>query len=182
MPVGLVALASGLGLVALPYEMFLLAERIPAAFKVHMVTGALVLLLAPGVVAARNHRRLHRMLGRVLGGFVIVSGLTALYVATMSSSSIAARAGFFVQGLVWLTLFAAAIAAIRSGARLRHARLMLAMVAVTTGAVWFRLIIGSAILLDLPFAETYAVAAWAGWIIPLTIVGTVPALSRPFLR
>ena len=88
-PVGLVALGSGLGLIALPYEMFLLAERIPSVFRLHMVTGALVLLLAPAVVAVRNNRGVHRMLGRVLGGFVIVSGLTALHVAIMSASSIA---------------------------------------------------------------------------------------------
>lgn len=176
------ALGSGLGLVALPYEMFLLAERIPVAFKLHMVSGALVLLLAPLVVAVRNDPRTHRMLGRVLGAFVVIAGLTAFDVAIISSSSLPARAGFFVQGLAWLGLFAAGLYAIRSGQRWRHARLMLAMVAVTTGAVWFRLIIGSAILFNWPFAETYAIAAWLAWIIPLALVLKIDAIPRTFAR
>lgn len=181
-PAGLIAVGSGLGLVPLPYEMFLLAERMPLIFKIHMVTGAIVLLLAPAVVAARNDRRTHRMLGRVLGAFVVMAGLSAFPVAIISSSSLAARAGFFVQGLVWLTLFAAAIAAIRNGRRWQHIRLMLAMVAVTTGAVWFRVLTGSAILLDLPFAETYAIAAWAGWMVPLALVLSIDAIPRAFAR
>ncbi len=162
--------------------MFLLAERIPLIFKIHMVTGAIMLLLAPVAVAVRHDRRTHVMLGRVLGAFVVMAGLTAFPVAIISSSSLAARAGFFVQGLVWLGLFAAALAAIRKGKRWQHARLMLAMVAVTTGAVWFRVITGSAILFNWPFAETYAVAAWAGWIVPLVLVVTIDAIPRAFAR
>lgn len=150
----------------------------PVVFKLHMVSSAFALLLVPAVITMRRRPDLHRMLGRVLGAFVVIGGLTALPVAIFSHSSLAARAGFFMQGLVWMALLAAGILAIRRGQRARHIQLMLAMAAVTTGAVWFRLITGSAIYVGLPFEPIYAFAAWAGWIVPLSIVLYFPALTQ----
>jgi hypothetical protein len=175
-PVSLVAIGSGTGLIALPYQMFELAARAPVLFPAHMVSSALALLLAPLVIGLRHHVELHRSLGRLLGVFVLIGGLTALPVAVMSHSPFAARAGFFVQGVLWLYLFGAAFVAIRRRNIRRHARLMAAMVAVTTGAVWFRLITGTAIVLELPFEPAYSLAAWMGWLIPLGIVLSVPSL------
>lgn len=162
--------------------MLLLAERVPFIFRLHMAASALALLFLPLTIAARHESHLHRALGRALGIFVVVGGLTALPVAIVSSSGEVARAGFFVQGVVWLWLFAAGWRAIRAGNRGRHVRLMLAMAAVTTGAVWFRLLIGSALLFDWPFEATYAFAAWAGWMMPLTLVLSSPAVTRAYLR
>ena len=45
-PVGIVAVGSGTGLIPLPYEMFVLAERMPFVFRAHMVTSAIALLLS----------------------------------------------------------------------------------------------------------------------------------------
>ena len=60
--------------------------------------------------------------------------------------------------------------------------MMIAMVAVTTGAVWFRIITGSAIALGLPFEPIYAAAAWLGWMIPLSLVLSVPQAVAKFAR
>lgn len=166
----LVALGSGSGLIPLPYEMFVLTERMPIVFSAHMLTSALALLLMPAVVLTRHRPQYHRMLGRLVGAFVVAGGLTALPVAIVSDSSIAARAGFFVQGVVWIYLLARGISAIRSGDRRRHAMFMLAMFAVATGAVWFRLLTGAAIVMQLPFAPVYGASAWLGWLIPLSLV------------
>lgn len=162
----------------LPYEMHLLAEQIPLLFRLHMAASALALLLLPAVVWSRNRRDLHRALGRTVGVFVALGGLTALPVAVLSSSGDAARAGFFVQGLVWLYLFAAGYVAIRARERARHIHMMLAMTAVTTGAVWFRMMIGIALLTGAPFEATYAIAAWAGWLVPLGLVLMWPPALR----
>ena len=113
---------------------------------------------------------------------MVLAGLTALPVAALSASAPLARAGFFAQGLVWLWLLFQGWTAIRAGDRARHARFMLAMAAVTTGAVWFRLLTGTAIVLHLPFEATYAFAAWAGWLVPLAIVWKSPGLMRAFVR
>jgi uncharacterized membrane protein YozB (DUF420 family) len=161
--------------------MFLLADRMPVIFRAHMVASAIVLLLAPVVIVLRHQRQWHRMLGRVVGGFVVAGGLTALPVAIFSHSSPVARAGFFVQGLVWLYLLARGVAAIRARDRQAHVNYMLAMYAVTTGAVWFRVMTGTAILLHLPFAEIYAAAAWLGWLIPLSLVLSFPELQQRLL-
>ena len=162
--------------------MFVLAERMPVVFKAHMVSSAGALLLIPAVIAMRRQPYMHRMLGRLLGAFVVIGGLTALPVAIFSHSSLMARAGFFVQGMVWMSLLAAAIHAIRNGNRARHVSLMLAMAAVTTGAVWFRLMIGSAIYFQLPFEPIYAAAAWAGWLVPLGLVLYFPSVSQSMRR
>lgn len=174
MPVGVVALGSGFGIIPLPFEMFVLAENMPMIFRAHMVTAAFALLLAPIVIAVRHRPDIHRMLGRLLGAFVVVGGLTALPVAIFSHSEPIARAGFFAQGLVWMALFIAGLMAIRRGDRSQHVRFMLAMVAVTTGAIWFRLMTGTAIALQLPFEPVYAFAAWAAWIVPLAVVLAYP--------
>ena len=171
-PVSAIAFASGVGLLRLPYEMFLLAERMPLIFPMHMAASALALVLLPLMIATRHKRHLHRPVGRALGLFVAVGGLTALPVAVLSSSGEVARAGFFVQGLVWLALFAAGWRAIRARDVPHHTQLMLMMAAVTTGAVWFRLITGTSLLLHLPFEPMYAFAAWAGWLLPLAAVWT----------
>jgi hypothetical protein len=168
--VAVVALGSGTGAIALPFEMSLVDRRLPVVFRVHMLASAIVLLLLPVALSLRFKPELHRKIGWTLGAFVVVGGLTALPVAIFSYSWWPSRAGFFVQGIVWLWLFYAAVVSIRRGDRGRHAHLMLAMAAVTTGAVWFRLITGSAILLELPFEPIYAAASWIAWLIPLALV------------
>ena len=150
--------------------MFVLTERMPFVFSAHMLTSAVALLLMPAVVATRHRPQYHRMLGRLVGAFVVAGGLTALPVAIFSDSAFSARAGFFVQAVVWVYLLARGVRAIRSGDRQTHAFFMLAMFAVATGAVWFRLLTGSAIVLQLPFEPIYAASAWLGWLIPLTFV------------
>lgn len=158
--------------------MYLLTERVPVVFRLHMAASAMALLLLPIAIATRRRPSLHRPMGRAVGIFVIVGGLTALPVAVLSSSGEIARAGFFVQGLVWLGLAWAGYNAIKARNRQAHARLMLMMGAVTTGAVWFRLLTGTAILLRLPFEPMYAFAAWAGWLAPLTLIYFWRPLSR----
>ena len=58
---------------------------------------------------------------------------------------------------------------------------MMAMVAVTTGAVWFRVMTGTAIALNLPFDPVYGLAAWIGWMAPLAIVLLKPRLVSAVL-
>jgi hypothetical protein len=168
--VGVVALGSGSGLIALPFEMWLVDQRLPVVFRIHMLASAIVLLLLPVVLGLRFSPLHHRRIGWTLGAFVVAGGLTSLPVAIFSYSWWPARLGFFVQGLVWLGLFYAAVASIRAGDRSRHAHLMLGMAAVTTGAVWFRALTGSALLFALPFEPVYAASAWIAWVVPLALV------------
>ena len=169
-PVGVIAVASGAGLVRLPHGLYLTAQRLPVVFPVHMIASGLAMLLIPVVITLRRHCGWHKALGRLAAGLVCVGGLTALPVAVSSEASLAARVGFFVQAVVWLTLVGAGIWAIRQRQIERHARLMLAVAAVTSGAIWLRIATVAAVQLELPFETVYALAAWASWLVPLGVV------------
>ena len=135
-----------------------------------MIASGLAMLLIPLVIMLRRHCGWHKALGRLAAGLVCVGGLTALPVALSSEASLATRAGFFVQGVVWLTLIGAGFWAIRQRQIERHARFMLAVAAVASGAIWLRLATVAAVQLDLPFETVYALAAWASWLVPLCVV------------
>lgn len=175
--VSLAGLVSAAGWAPLPLDLELLDERLPVVFRVHMVFGALALLLIVVALATRRVApRWHRPIGRAAAGAVILGGLTALPSAVLSVASPAARAGFFMQGLVWLALLAAGWRAIRRGERRRHMRLMIAMAAVASGAIWVRLALVAVAAAQTSPGGTYAIIAWAGWVVPLAIV---LMLTRP---
>jgi len=178
-PVALVAIALGLGLLQLPYELVMVLQRRPIAFPLHMIASGLALILIPIAAWARRRRDLHRAVGGAVAICVAIGGTSALLVALASEATAVARAGFFVQGLVWLALLAAAVIAIRRGNVAPHARLMIAMAAVASGAIWLRLVIYGAVSAGLPFDPIYAAAAWACWLVPLALAGVA---SRSFIQ
>ena len=178
-PVALVAIALGLGFLQLPYELVIVLQRRPIAFPLHMLASGLALILIPIAACARRRRDLHRAVGRAAAICVAAGGASALVVALASEATTVARAGFFMQGVVWLALLAAAFTAVRCGNVARHARLMIAMAAVASGAIWLRLVIYGAVFAGLPFDPVYAAAAWACWMAPL---GLAAMASRPLVQ
>jgi len=170
LPAAAFALALGSGLLPLPHPLFLVLQRLPIAFPLHMIASGLALIMIPIAAFTRHHRGLHRAIGRMAAACVAIGGLTALFVALASEASSTARAGFFAQGLVWLVLLATAVGAIRRGDRALHAKLMIAMASVASGALWLRLVMAGAIARGWAFEPVYGVAAWACWLIPLAMV------------
>lgn len=168
-PVGLTALGAATGLLRLPYELAMLEQRLPFVFRSHMLASGLALLLVPCAIASHG-LRLHKLLGRSAATLVVAGGITALPVAIASEASAAARAGFFVQALVWVALVLLAIAAIRGGNRTRHIWLMLAVAAVASGAFWLRLASWAVVKFTLPFETAYALSAWLSWMLPLCLI------------
>ena len=63
-PVGVFAMASGAGLVKLPYGLYLVARRLPVVFPIHMIASGLAMLLIPLVIMLRRHCGWHKALGR----------------------------------------------------------------------------------------------------------------------
>lgn len=181
-PTGLMALSQGIGVMPLPYNLHVVDERLPGIFKLHMLASGAALALIPLVFATRNRRRWHRPLGRTAAAFVIAGALTSFPVAYESTSGTIARLGFAAQGTVWLALVVAGVVAIRRKERARHARLMAAMAAVASGAIWVRLVTMVATAWDVPFEPIYACATWLGWLVPLALVLTFfpepPARAR----
>ena len=175
-PVGLTALGAGTGLLSLPYELFVVKQRIPWLFACHSIASGLALMLMPALFAGTGHT-LHKYLGRITAGLVLAGGLTALPVAVFSVASLPARAGFFAQGLVWLTLDCLAWVSIRRGDARRHKSAMVAMAAVASGAIWLRLSTVAVAALHLPFAPAYAIGAWICWLAPLA---AAPLIAKPY--
>ena len=175
LPAGLVAMATAAGLLPLPYELSLLEQRLPMLFRMHMAAAGLALILVPSAIALHSFS-LHRLLGRSAAIFVLAGGATALPVAVASDASWPARLGFFIQALVWIVLVLAGVRAIRAGDRGRHMRLMLAVAAVASAALWLRLASWVTVRLGLPFDTMYALAAWLSWMLPMAAIGL---LTRP---
>jgi hypothetical protein len=173
-PTGLVAVGEGSGHLLLPYNLFVVDQRLPGVFKLHMLASGSALLLVPLVIWVRRDRAWHRPLGRLTAIMVVAGALTSLPVAMASSSVAMARAGFFAQGVVWFALIAAGVVAIRRRKVQDHARLMLAMAAVASGAIWVRLATAAVTSWHLPFDPIYACVAWAGWMVPLALVTLFP--------
>jgi uncharacterized membrane protein YozB (DUF420 family) len=154
----------------LPFNLHVVDERLPGIFKLHMLASGAALVLIPLVIATRKRRSIHRPLGRLTALLVVTGALTSFPVAYESTSVLPARLGFVAQGVVWLALIAAGVAAIRAKQRARHATLMLAMSAVASGAIWVRLTTAVVASYDLPFETIYACATWLGWLVPLGLV------------
>ena len=169
LPTGAVALLEGAGRIPLPFNLAVVDEALPLVFRLHMLASGAVLLLIPLVLAVRTRPRLHRPLGRFTGLLVIAGALTSFPVAYESTSPGLARLGFAVQGMVWLFLLWAGVAAARARNRIRHQRYMLAMAAVSSGAIFTRLATAVIAAWDLPFVPLYSAAAWLGWLVPMAL-------------
>lgn len=181
-PTGFVAMTQGLGAIPLPYNLFVVDQRLPGIFKLHMLASGAALLLIPVVIALRRNSAWHRPLGYLTAVCVLLGALTSLPVAVYSHSVFAARLGFFAQGMMWLALIALGIRAIRRRRFGAHARLMVAMAAVASGALWVRMATTLATGYDLPFDPIYGCAAWLGWLVPLAIVWFLPTPWVPARR
>lgn len=154
-------------LLPLPDALLLVRQKLPLAFPFHMIASGLALIFIAIAAATRQRRGFHRAVGRVAALCILIGGLTALPVALASEAGPIAQAGFFAQSVVWLLILTAAVKAIRLGHVKQHARLMMAMAAVASGAIWLRLALWLAVVLQLPFEMSYALAAW---LLPLGLV------------
>ncbi len=179
-PVALVAILEGAGAIPLPFNLHVVAVRVPVMFQLHMLTAGLALLVVPFVIALRRRPHWHRPLGWIAAGCVVAGGISSLPVAVMSDSVTLARAGFLVQGLVWLGLLVLGLRAVRERRYRDHAQLMLAMAAVASGAVWVRLVTAVAVKSPGEFDAVYGCIAWAGWLVPLALAWRFgPVLLAP---
>ena len=154
-----------------PEQLAIKVEQLPVIFPIHMMTGALALLLIPLVIAVRRYPRLHRPLGRIAALDVAIAGLTAFPVAWVGPVTRVSAAGFMAQGLVWTSLLALGIWHIRNGRRGAHRRAMLMMAATASGAIFFRIYLAlwAIVTHRHGFLLFYSCDAWLAWTIPLAI-------------
>lgn len=166
------------GLLVLPDPLAAVKARVPVAFAIHMVSGALVLLAAPLAFATRGNLAWHRPLGLAAGSLVLIAGLSALPVALAGTASPGARLAFMTQAVAWLALLCCGILAIRRRRRDLHRAAMIGLCAVTSAAIWLRPATAVAIQAGLDFEAAYAAIAWAAWLVPLLAATPVALAPR----
>jgi predicted membrane protein DUF2306 len=176
-PLCAMALASALGLLPLPYPLWLVQQRLPVLFRLHMASAGLASLALPLAIACHG-LSLHRLVGGTAAALVLAGGVTAVPVALASEAHGLARAGFVVQALTWIALVLAALHAVRNSDGARHMRLMLAVAAIASGALWLRLATWAAVRWGAPFEAAYTAAAWLSWMMPLGAVAVLTARAR----
>ncbi len=154
-----------------PEALAIKVELLPVIFPIHMFTGGLALILVPLTLVLRPWPRFHRIAGRITAVDVVLAGITAFPVAWVEPLTPWSAAGFTAQAIVWMTLLALAILAIRRGEVERHRACMLMMAAVTSGAVFFRIYLALwAIYAHHRFYHLfYACDSWLAWGLPLAI-------------
>ena len=154
-----------------PETLAIKLERWPILFPVHMLAGALALLLIPLAIVARKRPALHRTLGRIAVIDVSIAGFTAFPVAWVAPISPWSAAGFIAQAAAWMTLLALGIWHIKHGRREQHRACMLLVAAITSGAIFFRIYLALWAMLgdQRHFSAFYALDAWIAWLGPLTV-------------
>jgi Predicted membrane protein (DUF2306) len=153
-----------------PEDLAVKLELLPLVFPLHMVTGAAALVLVPSTMGLRVTRwhTWHKLAGRITAAVVLVAGFTAIPVALTVPVTPISAAGFTVQGLTWMVLLGLGIWHIRNGRTAQHRDCMLMMAAVTSGAVFFRVYLGTwkYFMGASQLYGFYAVDAWLAWSLP----------------
>ena len=173
--IGLAALGSSIGIPALPGPLAELEQRLPAIFKIHMIASGLGLILLPWILVLRHRRAPHRMLGRVGAGLLLIGAAASVPSVLYSEAVPLARVSFLTQGILCLIFLVGAVRAIRARNIQRHAQLMLRVSALVFGAVMLRILMALAMQFGLPFEPTYAAVAWLSWALPLAMVSLWPS-------
>jgi hypothetical protein len=151
---------------------------LPVTFPVHMVTGALALILVPLTLWLRPRRHWHRWVGRVAAADVLIAGVTAFPVAWVAPVTTLSALGFSAQAVTWLTLLGLGIYNIRNRRIAEHRACMLLMLAATSGAVFFRVWLALWAIYGTSryYERFYAFDSWFAWGMPVAV--TAWLLSR----
>ena len=143
-----------------------------APLLLHIAGGTVALAVGPfqflGGLRARAPR-LHRALGRVYLGAVLMTAAGGLGLARIAQGGPMARLGFAALALALLATTAIALAAILRRRVKTHRAWMMRSYSLIFTAVTFRLWLAVLTVTGLPFDQVYAVGAWTAWMINLLV-------------
>lgn len=144
-----------------------------ADVPLHFYLAGLALLVAPlqlvGVLR-RRWPRLHRCIGWLYAGSVVVGSVSGFSLALNAQGGLPARTAFVILALLWPAVTALGIRHAIARDFVRHRRWMLRSVALTYAAVTLRVVLFGGMALGLSFVPVYIAAAWLGWTINLAVV------------
>lgn len=162
------------------------AQLRPIAFFAHVVFAPVALALVPFQLwqGLRNRRPLvHRVLGRLYGLAILISGASGLWLAATTMAGPVAAFGFGLLAVLWLGTTGWGISLAMRGDRVAHRRWMIRSIALTLAAVTLRIQIPMGMMLDIPFDSAYPAIAWLCWVPNLIVAEMIVRWPRrPVVR
>lgn len=166
----LVALASyrflALGLPLSFPDMLGQIEEQRIAFILHVSLAPLA--LAIGAVqffpAIRKRKPLHRWLGRIYAGAILISGAAGIIVGLNAAGGLSAQIGFVVLALLWIGVTANAVRHAMARRIGKHRRWMIYSFALTFAGVTLRLWILPFMAMGFSYTEASIYLAWLAWL------------------
>ena len=126
----------------------------------------------------RNHRALHRWLGRLYAVAILVGGIGAMGISLNAIGGLWAQVGFSALGIAWMGSTAIAIWMAMNKRFAEHRVWMLRSFALTFSAVTLRLQLVGFEILGLPYDQSSVWLAFTCWV-PNLLVAEILIRTRP---
>lgn len=138
----------------------------------HIATGIVALMTGPVQLwLGLTDRRpaLHRSLGMTYLTAIVISSMTAYYLAVKTDGGVVFGSGLAGLATAWLITSGLAFVSIRRHLVEQHKEWMIRSYVVTTAFVTFRLLFAALPPASLSLPERLGIASWACWAVPLLI-------------
>lgn len=158
-----------------------MVSQTPGAALLHFIGGGIVLLAGASQFNKgwrTRYPHLHRWLGRVYVGGVLIGGIAGLYLAFHAAGGLAARFGFGLLAVLWLISTGLAFWHILKRNIVVHQQWMVRSYAMTLGAVTLRIWLPLFLMMGVPFEQAYPAIAWLAWVPNLVVAEWVFLRSR----
>ena len=140
----------------------------PLAAVGHILAGAIALAVGPFQLSSRLRTRrlpLHRWMGRLYILSVVVAGVSAIVLATMTVGGLPASVGFGLLGVLWVFTAVLAYQRIKVYDIADHRRWMIRSYSLAFAAVTFRIYLAIGIgMMRLPLDQVYPTITWLCWV------------------
>jgi uncharacterized membrane protein len=151
----------------------------------HVAAG--VIALSVGVVQlwlglTNRIARLHRALGKLYVGTVLLGSMAGFYLALTIPGNPPYAAGLFTLCVAWVVTTSMAVLAIRRRNVLQHREWMMRSYAVTFAFVTFRFGVDRLAAKGLPVPDAQVIMAWACWAMPLLLLEPLLQIRRMAYR
>lgn len=142
-------------------------------FYTHISLGGIALLVGWSQFSEKFRKRniqLHRIIGKIYVGSVLLSSITGIYIGYFAEGGIISQVGFISLGIIWFYTTLTAFLEIKKGKIEQHKKRMIYSYAACFAAVTLRLMLPLLILIFHDFILAYRVVAWLCWIPNLLVV------------
>jgi uncharacterized membrane protein len=136
-------------------------------FYIHTSVGGLALFCGSTQFFKKLRMRrlsLHRTLGKIYVISVIISGLSAFYIAFYATGGVISTVGFSCMAIAWLFTTVKAYTTIRNRNINAHQQWMIRSYAICFAAVTLRVYLGISTVAGIAFMTIYPILAWLSWI------------------